>query len=55
MDETSILAALKDAAIDIMDLSARVRALEKKLERSLGVIDDICDCPNCDGLCSHEI
>ena len=51
----NMLHALKDAALEIMDLNERVSVLEKKLERSSGILEDICDCPNCDGLCSHDM
>lgn len=45
MDVTSLLHALKDAAMDIMDLSARVSALEKKLQINAG--EEICPCLRC--------
>jgi hypothetical protein len=54
MDEINLLHALKDAAIEINDLHARVSALEKKIEKGPEFLDEVCNCPDCDGRCSYE-
>ncbi len=46
MDEVSILHALKDLGIELMDLHARINAIEKKLEKGETVVD-ICTREGC--------
>lgn len=55
MDETNILHALKDAAMEITDLQARVRALELMFNKEPKVFNEFCNCPNCDGECSERV
>ncbi len=51
MDEVSILHALKDLSIELMDLHARINAIEKRLEKGETVVD-IC---TCDGCCCESV
>lgn len=46
-DLTPILHGLKDAAIEIMDLHARINAIEQKMEK-VGVAGDVCVCNECE-------
>ena len=47
MDEVSILHALKDLGMELMDLHARICAIEKKFEKGETVVDR-CTCDGCD-------
>ncbi len=42
-----LLHAIKDAAIEIRDLNARVGALEKRLEINAKTIQEFCPCIQC--------
>lgn len=55
MDDINVLHALKDAAIEIVDLNSRVSALENKLDKIMNINDDICDCPKCECSCNYYI
>ena len=43
MDDESILYTLKDLGFDILELRARINAIEKKMEKEENTID-ICTC-----------
>lgn len=46
MDMENVLHALKDIGIELMDLHARINAIEKRLEKGETVVD-ICTCDGC--------
>ena len=47
MDEVTILHGLKDVAMEVTDLHARINALEKKLEKCK-TLKHICTCYECE-------
>ena len=42
-DLTSILHAIRDVSVELMDLNARVEALEKRLEKGETLRDECCE------------